>query len=302
VKNHPAAAGWTITDSANAADASKAEVVVIPVTMAHEDEGEAFDGGRDRQDVLLSGAHPIHWGATKPSAFIRQAAAAAPNAKIVVLLAVGSAVVIEDWWMSAHAIIQTFYPGQEGGTAFARLVFGDINFSGKLPFTVATNPADYPAFQNTAAAAQTDYFHGYRKIEHDGKTPRFWFGYGISYTKYEYSNLQVLCTDGITTTGRLNVQVTVKNTGTMAGDEVVQLYIGYPSTTARRPPKELKTYARVTLAPGESKNVALSVAAKDMAYWNMTTSQWVVEKVQHKVLVGPSANPATLLSANFTIK
>ena len=225
-----------------------------------------------------------------------------PNAKIVVLLAVGSAIVMEDWWASAHAIIQTFYPGQEGGNALARLIFGDISFSGKLPFTVAQNPADYPVFQNNASQAQTDYFHGYRKIEHDGKTPRFWFGYGLSYNKYDYSDLQVLCTDGITATGRLNVQVTVKNSGQMPGDEVVQLYIGYPSTTARRPPKELKAYTRVTLMPGESKVVQLSVAAKDMAYWNQTQNQWVIEKVQHTVFVGPSADPAALLSAKFNIK
>jgi beta-glucosidase len=301
LKSHPAAAGWTITDSANAADASKADVAIIPVTMAHEDEGEAFDGGRDRTNLTLDTTHPIHWGATKPSAFIKQAAMAAPNTKIIVLLAVGSAVVMEDWWGSAHGIIETFYPGQEGGTALARLVFGDINFSGKLPFTVATNPNDYPAFQNGSSTATTDYFHGYRKIEKDAKTPRFWFGYGLSYTKFEYSNLQVLCTDGVKVGGRLNVQVTVKNTGTVAGDEIVQLYIGYPSTTARRPVKELKSYARVSLAPGESKNVVLTVAAKDMAYWNIMQNKWVIETVQHKVLVGPSANPASLLSANFTI-
>jgi beta-glucosidase len=293
-----AGAGVTITSSANAADASKAEVVIIPVAMAHEDEGEAFDGGADRVDLTLSGAHPRHWGATKPAAFIKAAAAANPN--VIVLLAVGSAIVMEDWMMNAKAIVQTFYPGQEGGNAVAKLLFGDINFSGKLPFTVAQNPTDYPAFQNNIDATTVDYLHGYRKFEKEAKPVRFWFGYGMSYTTYDYSNLKVLCTDGITETGRLNVQVTVKNSGMMAGDEIVQLYIGYPKTAARRPVKELKTFTRVTLMPGESKDVQLSVPAKDMAYWG--ANGWTVEKVEHAVLVGPSSDPMKLLSAPFTIK
>jgi len=293
-----AGAGVTITSSANAADASKAEVVIIPVAMAHEDEGEAFDGGSDRVDLTLSGAHPRHWGATKPAAFIKAAAAANPN--VIVLLAVGSAIVMEDWMTSAKAIVQTFYPGQEGGNAAAKLLFGDINFSGKLPFTVAQNPADYPAFQNNIDATSVEYLHGYRKFEKEAKPVRFWFGYGMSYTTYEYSNLKVLCTDGVAETGRLNIQVTVKNTGMMAGDEVVQLYIGYPKTAARRPAKELKAFTRVTLMPGESKDVQMSVAAKDMAYWG--TNGWTVEKVEHAVLVGPSADPMKLMSAPFTIK
>jgi beta-glucosidase len=292
-----AGAGVTITTSINAADAAKAEVAIIPVAMAHEDEGEAFDGGADRVDLTLSGAHPRHWGATKPAAFIKAAAAANPN--VIVLLTVGSAIVMEDWMASAKGIVQTFYPGQEGGNAVAKLLFGDINFSGKLPFTVAQNPADYPAFQNTIDATTVDYLHGYRKFEKEGKPVRFWFGYGMSYTTYDYSNLKVLC-DNVSETGRLNVQVTVKNSGMMAGDEIVQLYIGYPKTTQRRPVKELKAFTRVTLKPGDQQDVQLSVAAKDMAYWGM--NGWTVEKLEHAVLVGPSADPTKLLSAPFTIK
>jgi beta-glucosidase len=300
-------AGCTVLQSASAADAAvaTADVVIIPVSMAHEDEGEAYDGGADRQDLTLSNHHPIHWGSQKASAFINAAAAANPN--IIVLLNVGSAIVMEDWWRSAKGIVQTFYPGQEGGNAVAKLLFGDINFSGKLPFTVAQQETDYPGFQNASAQSTTDYLHGYRKFEAENKPVRFWFGYGMSYTKYDYSNLQVLCSN-VSETGRLNVAVTVKNNGPMAGDEIVQLYIGYPNTKARRPPKELKTFARVTLAPGESQVVTLYVPVKDMAYWG--PSGWTVEKVAHKVFVGSSADPAPpsdpknnqLLSADFTIQ
>ncbi len=138
-----AGSGITVTSSADASAGAGANVIVVPVTMAHEDEGEAYGGGADRVDLTLTDVHPIHWGTPKPTAFINTLRTTYPNAKIVVLLAVGSAIVMEDWMASADAIVQTFYPGQEGGTAVAELLFGDINFSGKLPFTVSMNPSGF---------------------------------------------------------------------------------------------------------------------------------------------------------------
>jgi beta-glucosidase len=291
--------GITVTASASVADANKADIVIIPVTMAHEDEGEAFDNGHDRIDLGLNANHPIHWGSFKPSAFIKQAAAI--NPRVIVLLAVGSAIVMEDWIDSAQGIVQTFYPGQEGGNAVAKLLTGEINFSGKLPFTVATDAGDYPIFDNKSSTTIVEYLHGYRRIEDAHKTPRFWFGFGKSYTTYEYSNLVIPCSNGITDQGQLTVQVTVTNTGAMAGTEIVQAYIGGFPAGPRRPPKELKAFTRVDVAAGQSQVVQLSVAAKDMAYWDQTAHQWVVQSGQHTVFVGPSADPAALKSATFTI-
>jgi beta-glucosidase len=298
IKAHPAAAGITVTSNASASAASTADVAIIPVTMAWEDEGEGYDVGQDRADLTLSGVHPKHWGGTKPAAFIQQAAAANPN--VIVLLAVGSAIVMEDWIGNAKGIVQTFYPGQEGGNAAAALLFGAQNFSGKLPFTVATSPDHYPAFQNTTGGdAMVDYFHGYRKFEKDANMPRFWFGFGLSYTTYTYGDINLLCSSGIGADGALNVEIPVTNSGMMAGDEIVQLYIGYPATQVRRPAKELKAFTRVTLAPGETKSVQFSVPARDMAYWS--DMGWKVETGMHSVLIGPSADPAALKSATFVI-
>jgi Beta-glucosidase-related glycosidases len=294
--------GVTIKQSTDSSAASGAEVVIIPVSMAHEDEGESYGGGADRQNMNLTSIHPIHW-TQKPAAFIQSVAAINPN--VIVLLNVGSAVIVEDWMASAKAIIQTFYPGQEGGTALAALLFGDSNFSGKLPFTVGQNEADYPQFQNSGTAAATiDYYHGYRLFEKNAKPVRYWFGYGMSYTTFSYSNLQVLCSgSAIPATGALNVQVTVANTGKVAGTEIVELYIGYPNSKApKRPVKELKAFTRVTLAAGASQNVQLSIPASDTAYWDTTNNKWTVESMAHTVLVGPSADPTKLLSATFTIQ
>ena len=299
---HPG--GLTIKQSADASAAAGADVVIIPISMANEDEGEHYGTGADRQNMNLTTTHPLHWTTTLgmlPAAFIKSVAAINPN--VIVLLNVGSAIIVEDWMVSAKAIIQTFYPGQEGGTALAALLFGDTNFSGKLPFTVGQNEADYPQFQNSGSAAATiDYYHGYRLFEKNAKPVRYWFGYGMSYTTYSYSNLQVLCSK-VSPNGRLNIQVTVQNTGKVAGDEIVQLYVGYPNTKApKRPVKELKAFTRVTLAPGASQNVQLSVPASDTAYWDAANSKWTVESVAHTVLVGPSADPTKLLSAPFTIQ
>jgi beta-glucosidase len=302
VQMHASAAGLAVKSSANADDASTADVAIIPVTMAWEDEGEGYDVGQDRQDLTLSGAHPKHWTGAKPAAFIQQAAAKNPN--VIVVLAVGSAIVMEDWIGSAKSIVQTFYPGQEGGNAFADLLFGTKNFSGKLPFTVATNPADYPAFQNTTGGdATVDYYHGYRKFQHDAKMPRFWFGFGLSYTTYTYGELKVLCPDGVANNAQLNVEIPVTNSGTVAGTEVVELYIQAPNMVNPSRPRmrELKAFARVDLDPGAMKTVQLSVPVRDMSYWDSTKNGWAVEQGTYTVYVGPSADETTLKHATFTV-
>jgi beta-glucosidase len=290
------ATGVTVTSSNNVADVAGKSVVVIPVTMAHEDEGEAYSNGGDRDNLTISGPHPTHWGGTKPAALINQAAAMNPN--IVVLLAVGGAVVDSDDWMSkARAIVQPFYPGQEGGTAIANLLLGKINFSAKLPFTVAKAEADYGTFGNDVSSITFDYLHGYRRIT----DPLFFFGFGLSYTSYAYSDLRVLCGTGVSQQGRLIAEVTVTNTGGMAGDEVVQLYIGYPAAgrDPAPPARELKAFKRVHLEPGEAKVVQLMVNARDMTHWG--TNGWEFDPGEHTVYVGPSANPTTLMSAPFTL-
>jgi beta-glucosidase len=292
--------GFSVSFGTDPANASSANVVIIPISMAHEDEGEGFNGGADRQDLTLSGAHPLHWGTTKAATFI--AAVAAVNPNVIVLLETGGPVLMEDWMGSAKAIVQTSYPGQEGGTAVAQLLSGAKNFSGKLPYTIAKVATDYPTFGNNGTTLNIDYFHGYRKLENDGITPRFWFGYGLSYTTYAYSNLMVLCPGGVTKDGELTVSVNVKNTGTMAGDEIVQLYVSPPASAARRPKKELKVFTRVTLDPGKSAVVQLAVPASALAFWDPTTAAWVIDSGTYHVLVGPSADPAQLSSAAFTVQ
>jgi beta-glucosidase len=296
--------GVTVDYQADLAPAVQAaagyDAVILVVGMQHSDEGEGYGGGDDRDSLDLNGPHPEAWPeGQKPRQWIQQLAAANPN--LIVVLEVGSAIV-EPSLDSAKGLIYSFYPGQAGGTALARLMFGDVNFSAKLPFTVATDPAQYPVFGNgdTQAAATYDYFHGYRKFDHDGVTPRYYFGSGISYTQYTYSNLSVPCSAGVGPDGVLIAEVDVTNSGTRAGTEIVQMFVGYPNTTVRRSVKELKAFTRVALEPGETKRVQLSVPAKEIRYYD-EASGWRLEPVQHTVLMGPSADPARLLSAPFQV-
>ena len=294
-----AGAGIEVTSSVNPQDAAGKDIVIIPVTMAHEDEGEAFGGGGDRDNLTLGANHPVHWTGTKPSALIKAVAAVNPN--VVVLMAVGGAVVIEDWGASARGIVHSFYQGQEAGNAMASLLFGDKNFNAKLPFTVAINPADYPIFGNKVDNVTFEYLHGYRKFEAEGIAPRYWFGYGLSYTTFAYSDLQLLC-DSSTKGGAVNAKVTVTNTGAVAGREIVQAYIGYPNTAARRPKKELKAFAKTAeIPPGGSVDVYFSIPARDLAYWS--ADGWKVEDVEHQLIVAASADPneVNALKAPFTL-
>jgi len=274
------------------------DAVVLVVSMQHTDEGEGYGGGDDRESLDLNGPHPELWTAEKPRAWIQQLSAVNPN--LIVVLNVGGAIV-EPSLDQARALLYSFYPGQAGGTALARLLFGEVNFSGKLPFTVASDPVQYPIFGDSSTTADYPYLHGYRKFDGEGLVPRYWFGSGISYTTFEYSGLSVPCSQGVSANGMLIAEVDVRNTGSRAGTEIVQLFVGFPGTTARRSVKELKAFQRVTLEPGETKRVQLSVPARDLRYYDQASSVWRLEFIEHEVLVGPSADPARLIGTTFNV-
>jgi beta-glucosidase len=295
-ERHAASVDFQAELDAALAVAADYDAVVLVVGMQHSDEGEGYGGGDDRESLDLSGPHPELW-TLKPRTWIEQLAPLNPN--LVVVLNVGGAIV-EPSLEQARALLYSFYPGQSGGTALGRLLFGEVNFSGKLPFTVATDPNHYPVFGDSGTVATYDYLHGYRKFEREGLEPRYWFGSGISYTSFTYSNLTVPCSTGVTPTGMLIAEVDVENAGSVAGTEIVQLYVGYPRTAVRRSVKELKAFTRVELAPGEKKRVQLRVPARDFEYYDEGTG-WSLEFVQHEVLVGPSADPERLLSAPFDV-
>jgi len=232
-----------------------------------------------------------------------------PNLVVVVVLKSGGAVVVDDWESGADAILMAWYGGMKEGTALAEILFGEVNPSGKVCQSFPVSEADLPFFDNANKEdVEYGYYRGYRWLERQNVAPRYPFGFGLSYTTFAYSNLQVAEPE-VDEDGTLAVTVDVENTGPVAGDEVVQLYVGYANTGVDdqwgRPVKELKAFARATgVAPAAKKTVTLSVPVADLAYWHVDKSEWRVEEMAYELFVGPSsdASDPNMLTGSFTVK
>jgi len=197
-------------------------------------------------------------------------------------------------------ILMAWYSGMEGGTALARILFGEVNPSGKLPVTIPSDPLQLPPFDPNADSIEYGYYHGYTLADKKGYKPAFPFGYGLSYTAFKYSNLR-LSAEQVAPDGALVATVDVANTGTRAGEGVVELYVGFPHARVDRPVKLLRGFTKVALGPGEKKTVTFTVRASDLAYYDPEASAWRVEPVEHEILVGGSSRPADVLKASFRV-
>ncbi|HEY8062098.1 MAG TPA: glycoside hydrolase family 3 C-terminal domain-containing protein, partial [Gemmatimonadales bacterium] len=198
----------------------------------------------------------------------------------VLVLMNGSALAIN--WAAGHvpAIVEAWYPGQSGGAAIADVLFGDYNPAGRLPVTFYRSVDDLPPFDNYSMAGRTYRFF-------DGP-PLYPFGHGLSYTTFAYDSLRVSA-DTLAVDGTDTVRVNVTNTGRRAGDEVVQLYVQHVASAVPHPRQDLRGYQRITLAPGETRTVTFPLAATSLAYWNVTTHAWTVEREPIRLEVGASS-------------
>jgi beta-glucosidase len=265
--------------------AADAAVVVAGLTSA--DEGEGLIAAGDRESLGLS---------ADQEALI--AAVAALNPRTIVVLEGGSAITMP-WVNVVAAIVLAWYPGQQGGSAIADVLFGDTNPSGKLPITFPVGEADLPPFDNQSLTVTYDYFHGYRWVDRQGITPLFPLGFGLSYTTFEYSN-PTLAPSTLPPGGRVRVTVDVTNTGAVPGDEIVQLYVSYRGSRVERAVQELKAFARLHLEPGETRTVPLEVRSADLAFYDVAAGAWEIEPITYVARVGPSSRSLPL-EASFTV-
>jgi beta-glucosidase len=292
-----AAGSATVTCSNSAADASGKDAVVVVVGLTPYDEGEEYNGSGDRSIFVLDGKPNSAGNNTGvQDQLVKDAVKNAAGKPVIVIMEGGSVIDTSQWLSSVKALIMAWYPGMSGGTAMGQLLFGKANFSGKLPITWATD--GWPTF-NSGTTTTMDYYLGYRYFENAGKTPTYPFGYGLSYTKFDYSNLVVPCST-VTKGGIVNVSVDVTNSGSAAGDEVVLLFVSYPGTTKKRSAKELKGFARVSIAAGAKQTVTIPVRVSDLKYWDSGSSAWAVESGSVKVMVGGSSDKLPL-SDTFTV-
>ena len=264
--------------------ASAADVVVIAAGFDHEAEGE----GADRTFTLLPGQDEL----------IREVAAL--NKNTIVVMTSGGGVDMSGWLDLVRALIQAWYPGQEGGTALAEVLFGEVNPSGRLPVTFERRWQDNPSYASyypvAAYTKRVEYhegvFVGYRGYERNKTRPLFPFGHGMSYTTFEYSNLSVkpVTDDTLSSSApRYEVSFDVKNIGSREGADVAQVYIGDTHARVPRPPKELKGFVKVNLRPGESRRLAMPLDARALSYYDASARQWRAEPGDFEVLVGRSS-------------
>ncbi len=279
-----APSGVTVVSGNTAAAAEGADFIVVVAGLTPYDEGEEYNGSGDRANFSLDGKDNGKGNSGLQNKLITDVAALG---KPMVVVLEGGSVIDMPWLDKVPAVVMAWYPGMVGGKALGQLLFGQENFSGKLPITWPKSLSDLPTFSGGATTTM-DYYVGYRYFDNKGTTPMYPLGYGLSYTEYEYSNLQVPCSD-VTKKGIVNVKVDVANTGSVNGDEIVMLFVSYPNTSKKRSVKELKGFTRVSLDAGAKKTVTIPLRVQDLRYYDAGSGTWQVESGEVKIMVGSSA-------------
>jgi beta-glucosidase len=262
--------------------AAQADTVVLFVGLPDRYESEGYD----REHLRMPANH-----------LKLVEAAAEVNRNIVVVLSNGSPIEMP-WLGSVKGVLEAYLGGQALGGAIADLLFGDANPSGKLAETFPRQLSDNPSFLNFPGEGdKVEYkegiFVGYRYYDAKKVEPLFPFGYGLSYTTFEYSNLSINKKE-IQDTDAVKVSVNIKNTGDRAGKEIVQLYVKDVESTVNRPEKELKGFEKVDLQPGEEKTVTFILNKRAFAYYNVDLKDWHVETGEFEILVGKSSHEIAL--------
>ncbi len=269
--------------------AQNVDNAVIVVGYTYKDEGEYIKQYPrkvgDRISITLK---------SKDVKLIKAISQVNPNC--VVVLIGGSAILMEEWKDKVPAILMGWYSGMEGGNALADVLFGKINPSGKLPFTIPKDASHLPYFNAHINEIEYGYYHGYTKFEKENLEPAFPFGFGLSYTHYEYKSLHVETIDE-----EIVANVEVTNKGKRAGEEIVQLYVGFENSTIDRPIKLLKGFKRVSLEPNETKKVQIEVNKKDLAWFNPESESWEIEEIKYSIYIGPSSKFEDLLKSEISI-
>jgi beta-glucosidase len=258
---------------------SKADAVIVCMGFDPTSEGE----GGDRTFQLPGGQ----------DSFIQQIASL--NKNVVVVLTAGGNVDMTKWIGNVPALIHAWYPGQEGGTALAQILFGEVSPSGKLPASFERRREDsaafasyYPKSGNKRVKYEEGVFVGYRHFDRSEVKLLFPFGFGLSYTRFQYSDLQV-----IPASSDLNAPVIVsfniKNVGQREGAEIAELYVGDSHSSVPRPVKELKGFAKVDVRPGESKRVQLQLDRRAFSFYDVRKHAWSAEPGEFAILVGSSS-------------
>ena len=279
--------------------AAEADAAVFIVGYNFDDEGEYISGD---DFGSMSGAAESVGGDRKPGLSLHAdevkliQEVGSVNAKSAVVMIGGNTITMAEWQDVVGAVLMAYYPGQEGGTAIAEILFGDVNPSGKLPFVIPVKESDLPQVDWEATEQYYEYYHGYTKLEKEGIEPLYPYGHGLSYTTFAVSDATF---DADETQVRATCKV--KNTGAATGTEVVQMYVGFNNSKVDRPVKILRGFQRVELAPGEEKEVTITCPIKKLAYYNASMLQMEVEKMEYEMYIGTSSAKEDLIAGSVSL-
>ncbi len=273
-----------------------ARLIADAVAAAKDADYVIFVGGLNKSHFQdCEGADRQHYGLPYDQDRVIEALVAA-NDKLVVTMISGNAMAMP-WVDRVPTILQAWFSGSEAGNAFADVLVGDVNPSGKLPFTFPVNLSDNSAhaagkLQFPGDGESVEYtesiFVGYRWADKEGIKPLFAFGHGLSYTTFEYNNLS-LSKATMSRSGQIEISVDITNSGSRAGAEVVQFYIGDKESRLVRPVRELKGFEKVYIEAGETKTVKHTITLDQLQYYDDTLSEWVAESGEFTISVGSSS-------------
>jgi beta-glucosidase len=275
-------------DVASAAEAARsAEAAVVVVGYTYEDEGEYIPSdmtmeGEEKGQALGGDRDSLSLSSADEELIL---AVAAANPRTVVVVVGGSAITMNRWQEQVGAILMLWYPGMEGGHAAARLLFGDVSPSGKLPFSIPADASQLPFFDKDADSIEYGLYHGYTLFDRDGVTPAYRFGFGLSYTEFAYGEVQ-----GVVEGETVRLECDITNTGSCAGEEVVQCYVGFERSSIDRPKKLLRGFRKVALEPGLTSRVSFELQAMDLAYYETARREWMVEPIVYTAWIVPSSS------------
>ena len=277
-----------LADALTAAKNSDVAIIFAGTNYTYESEGY------DRKDLILPSAQDY---------LIKKITEL--NKNTIVVLTTGSPVLMDKWLPNVDGLIEAWFAGEQAGNAIADILLGETNPSGKLPITFPQKWEDCSAYntymkEDGITRYEDGVFVGYRHFQKYNIQPLFPFGYGLSYTTFEYSGLK-LSSDEILRNNKLNVSLNLTNTGQVQGSEIVQLYIHDVTSSVDRPVKELKRFKKVNLNPGESKTVDFEIDEEALSFFDPVNKNWKAESGEFEILVGSSSEDIKLIG-KFNLK
>ena len=276
---------------ADLCDINKADVAVVVVGLTYKEEGEFIPTQQLESEGsdLARGGDRAHLRLPESQEQLIQEVASKAK-KTIVLLEGGSAIEVSSWVNEVDALMMVWYPGREGGHAIARVLFGAVSPSGKLPVSFPRSIRQLMDWDITALDITHDLFHGYRYLDKKEERPEFPFGFGLSYTEFTLEDLQVERVEH-----RFFLVVSVRNAGDTVAAAVPQLYVSYRNSAVERPVKELKGFGRVELTPGETADMEIELSDEELRYYDPHYG-WVLEACTYDFRVGQTSDNLPLES------